>query len=370
MTKVFFCSLGALLGCSSSAPATAVSHDAGADRAGNVPDAAEDASLAPVDVPIAVSEEAVFDSMRFGVSIDVGSSSLEVQLDTGSSGLRIVEGAVPMSAFERVTTTPVVYSYHSGLIIQGVVAYATITMGGAMGSLKTPSPIPVMLIQQASCESTMPECGANGVPISQLTLFGSFKAVLGVGMRSTLIDERVGSPVAQLEGEPSFVVMAPAYGGMTGTLRLNPSASQLAGFKTFELPPLTGGAPLANGVAAFDDRYGLPACVDDETSGTDYCVPAELDTGNPPVYIEWPAHTGSETELPAGHKIDVTLGKSSAPLEEYSFTIASPPKPGIDEILVETPTGQGFMNLGTAVFFRYDVLFDPVKGVVGFSAKE
>jgi hypothetical protein len=62
----------------------------------------------------------------------------------------------------------------------------------------------------------------------------------------------------------------------------------------------------------------------------------------------------------------VTIGPSNAPLEHYAFTVGSNPTPGIDEVLVESASGEGFMNLGTVVFFHYDVYFDPGKGVVGF----
>jgi Protein of unknown function (DUF3443) len=335
-----------------------MTRDTGAD----VSPSAEAGAAVTVDVPMTVME--ISDTMRFGVEVEVGSSSLNVQLDTGSSGLRIVSGAVPESAFDHLTTTTVTYSYHSGLIIDGVVAYANV----AIGSLRTPAPIPVMLIQSASCMPTKPDCGAQGVPLSDLTLFGPYKAILGVGMRSNILAGKVGSPIPQLAGEPAFVVMAPSYGGTSGILRLAPGASEVATFKSYTLPLLEGGAPLANGVAAYDDRFGLPACVDDETSGVDYCVPAELDTGNPPTYIEWPPHgDAATTELSPGDKVDVTIGPSSAPLEQYDFTVGATPTAGIDEVVVESATGAGFMNLGTVVFFHYDVYFDPTRGVVGFA---
>ena len=95
---------------------------------------------------------------------------------------------------------------------------------------------------------------------------------------------------------------------------------------------------------------------------------ARLDTGNPSVYIEWPSHTGAETELPPGDAIDVKIGPSGAPLEEYSLTIGATPAPGVDAIFVESATEAAFMNLGTVVFFHYDVFFDSSTGLVGFSA--
>ena len=314
----------------------------------------------PVNVALVVEQSAKSGTMSFTLPVQVGTSPLDTLFDTGSSGLRVVQGAVPDSAFASITTTQVTYSYHSGVLITGVVATATL----GIGPLRTPAPIPVMLVQTATCTSS--SCGGLGaLPLSEA--FGSIGAILGVGMRCKVGGGEVGSPIAQLEGTPSFVVKAPSYGGTQAMLELFPAASEIAGLKTLQLPPLSDGAALANGTPAFDDRYGLPACLDDLTSGVDYCVPAELDTGNGPTYIEWPAHgDAANTELPTGESVQVQIGPADAGLEQYSFTVGTTPTPGIDEVLVESASGEGFMNLGTAVFLRYDVYFEPRSGVVGF----
>ena len=199
------------------------------------------------------------------------------------------------------------------------------------------------------------------------TLFGPYKAVFGVGMRNGL--EGIGSPIAQLPGQPAFVVQGPDYTGTSGTLILAPSAQQLSSFTTAQLSPLSGGASLQNGTPAWDDRHGVNCCVDDETSGASFCLPSEWDTGNPPTYVEWPADTdGGVTTLPGGDQVQVTLGTASAPLGQYGFTIGMPPTPGIDEVEVEPAIGAGFINIGTALFFHYDALFDALHGKVGLAS--
>lgn len=331
--------------------------DAAPDRA------SADAAVADAGGPVTVALNVGISSkgtMSFTLPVQVGSSSLDVLFDTGSSGLRIVQGAVPDTAFASISMTQVSYSYHSGVAITGVVATANI----AIGPLSTPAPIPVMLVQTATCTSS--SCGGVGaLPVSEA--FGSIGAILGVGMRCKQGAGQVGSPIAQLAGMPAFVVKAPAYGGTQASVELFPPATEVAGLVIYQLPPLSDGDTLPNGTPAFDDRYGLPACLDDLTSGVDYCVPAELDTGNGPTYIEWPPHADAgNTELPPGENVQVQIGPADAGLEEYSFTVGTTPTPGIDEVLVESASGEGFMNLGTAVFLRYDVYFDPQRGVVGF----
>jgi len=344
---------GALCACSGPAPEPTACTD--------VPGAIDGGAWAggPLDVPMTVTRTSSNGTMRFSVPIRIGDSDpFDAFLDTGSSGLRVLDGAVPASAYACATSTAVTYSYHSGLELQGVVAYASVTIGAAA----TPGPVPVMLVRQVGCTEAKPSCDAAGKSPANYTFFGPYKAILGVGMRNGA--SGVGNVIAQLAGHPAFVVKAPAYGGGSGTLRIAPSPADVAAFTTFSLPPLDGGAPLANGTPAYDDRYGLPADLVDQTTSNDFALPAELDTGNPAVYVESKAVT-SDAVIAAGSQVDVTVGPASAPLGEWTFTVAAVPTPGIDLVELEPATGAGFMNLGTSVFFRYDVLFDQASGTIG-----
>jgi hypothetical protein len=328
------------------------------------PDDGGVASIGSLTVPMKVTRTAANGTMRFSIPIQIGDSApIDAFLDTGSSGLRILEGAVPDSAFTCGTSTEITYSYHSGLRLDGVVAYANVTFGSAT----TPVPIPTMLVQKVGCTAAMPDCGAQGKSVDDFTLFGPYKAILGIGMRNAASAGGVGNPIAQLAGSPSYLVKAPSYGGTEGAVVIAPSPSEIAGFKTAQLPSYDG-APLQNGVPTWDDRFGLPACVDDATSGVDYCVPAELDSGNPPVYIEWPGQPDTVV-LPAGESLHVTVGAAGDPLGQFGLTVGNVPTPGIDEVVVEPASGAGFMNLGTALFFRYDALFDQAHGIVGLAAR-
>src|ERR1700722_14044134 len=92
---------------------------------------------APVDVPMTVGIGD--DELRFSVSIQLGDAPpFDALLDTGSSGLVLLPGAVPDSAFASVTSTPVQLSYGapSMLNVSGTVALATFRIG----SLATAQP--------------------------------------------------------------------------------------------------------------------------------------------------------------------------------------------------------------------------------------
>jgi hypothetical protein len=315
-----------------------------------------------VDVPFTVEQSSTDGAMRFSVPIVIGGTIINVMLDTGSSGLRIIKSAVSDAAFSCITSTPSTYSYRSGLVLDGYVARARVGFFDDVTSIATPAPIQVMYVDQVSCTSANPDCGANDVSIDDVTVFGDFKAILGVRMRNA--PDSIGSPLAQLPGQPSFIVQAPAYGGTSGTLTVGPVDT--SGFATLQLPAFDSVA-LANGTPGWDDRYGIPTCLDDATSGSDYCEPGEWDTGNPPTFVEWPAATGDST-LGSGSQISVTIGSASAPLASYAFTVGATPVPGIDDVELEPASGSGFMNLGTALFFHDDALFDPLHGIVGLRA--
>ena len=375
---IFAIAFAATTACSSSSHITFSTSDGGdatarpsaeastATKDGAMPDGGA-GSQTPVDVPITLSTPTSKGTVRFTFPITLGSTApVTGFLDTGSSGIRILPGVIPDSAFAEITETVITASYHSGLLLTGVVATIPVSLGG----VATPAAIPVMLVRSISCEATEPNCGVAGYDAGNYTFFDSARVLVGVGLRNSPSSGGVASPMSQLRASPGFVIQGAVHGGASATMRLFPAASQIASFKTYRLPVEDGGAPLPNGVAPYSDRYGLPACLDDKTSGTNYCLGAELDTGNPPVYIEWAAaDDAGESVLPSGTAIQVTIGPDSGILEQYAFTVGSPPTAGVDEIEVEPATLPPYMNLGTQVFFRYDIYFDPLHGVVGFASR-
>ena len=66
---------------------------------------------------------------RYAVLITVGATAIEAGLDTGSSGLRLVPGAVPETD-ARPTGRSDTYSYGAGAKLDGVVGEAQVAVGG------------------------------------------------------------------------------------------------------------------------------------------------------------------------------------------------------------------------------------------------
>ena len=149
------------------------------------------ASSASDVVPLELMQTEPDGTMRFSLPVTVGGAQVDAQFDTGSSGFRILEGALPDSAYECISDTPIAFHYHSGLAISGVVAYAKVEIG----SFSTPSTIPVMLVREVGCSILEPDCDAAGKTPETYTFFGPFKAILGVGMRNDATSEGVASPI-------------------------------------------------------------------------------------------------------------------------------------------------------------------------------
>ncbi len=304
----------------------------------------------PGELPLAIDD--LGGSMRFSALVQLGDAApFEALVDTGSSGLRVLPGVVPDDAFADTTSVRVNASYHSGLALDGVLAHATVSLAG----LATPEPIPVMRVDAVGCTTEHPDCDAAGRSAADYTMFGGYRAILGLGMRTTATSAAIGNPIAQLTGHPAFVVRAPGYGGTTGVIAIGAAPT---GFAIMELPALADSSPLADGTPAWDDR-AVPVCV------LQFCAGAILDTGAPPIELLSAAFTGAETTSPTGEEITIAIG--DAPFERARFVIGSPPRAGVDKVVIGPRTGTDMINLGTWIFFRDDVLFDQTAGRIGLA---
>jgi hypothetical protein len=311
---------------------------------------------APDDVPIQLATYADH-PMRMYVDVQIGSAApFKAVLDTGSWGLRILEGTVPDSAFANITTTSVSYGYgtfDSAIYIYGVVAFADLTID----KLTTTNPIPLMLVESNTCPG-------SGTCRTLQQLFSDAPAILGVGMRNTTSGYGIGNPIAQLPGHPPFVIHVAHDAAF---LRIGPSPTDALAFKTLQLGPLSGGAPLQDGTPAWND-VSIPACIETQPAGTSYCFPSLWDSGSSTPYVasqEQPIPY--TTEFPVGSAVSVNIGPPRDPMGSFQLVVGAYPIPGVDEIFVLPTTDSGYMNLGMSLFLHYDVLFDQEKGVVGLA---
>ncbi|HZU83196.1 MAG TPA: hypothetical protein VE987_09780 [Polyangiaceae bacterium] len=323
----------------------------------------------PTDIPITVAPTTIAGmpaGFRLAVQVVLGDAGpLQAFLDTGSIGIQALESALPADALAAIElgSTPIRSVFESGVTASGVIGKAVVTLGDRT----TPGPIPIVVYQSFTCQPGSGCAQGDAGPPPSGDLFGGYPVIVGAGLRNGSASSApgLGSPIPQLPGQPSFIVKAPSFGGTAGTLRLGPSADEVRAFSTIQLARFAPGAPLANGTPAWDDT-GIPACVDDQASASNYCASAVLDTGSPLTAVFVTGHFGQEV-LPPGDDVTVSIGPTSAPVEQFDVTVGATPQLGLDVFVIVPPVvgAPGSINLGLTVFFRYDVYFDPVHGTVG-----
>jgi hypothetical protein len=347
----------------------AFGNEAGALDAGDAGDAA-DAGPSPDDVPLTVRYLGAngADDIGFEVTVSIGGTSIPALLDTGSSGIRVVQGAVPAGSFASVSTTNVSVTYGSGTVASGVVATASVTFG----NLTTAAPIPVQLITDVGCTEQMPNCPAKNESLDDFAFKGesggTWKVIVGVGMRVDGDGNQIGNPIVQLPGSPAYVVnVSGPYTTTTGNLRIGPTPAEKATFKTNTMVALVGGGTLGNGVTAYNDR-GNPVCIVDGTAPMTYCADALLDTGTAATIVDW-AKANRSFALPEGDAVTVNLDDQQMPpnvLGSYSFTVQQDPKAGLDLVDIDkTESVTSSINTGTAFFFHQQVYEDQTSGTIG-----
>ncbi len=333
---------------------------------------APEAGAGPTDVPFALVPYwgALADGglaelgLNLVVPLSLGDAGpIEAILDTGSSGLQLLANLLPPATLAALTPGTISYGYsfvELGIDARGTVDSATVLLGGRA----TPSPIPIVVYDQLGCTSAS-LCPTDGGGLEPY-VFNGYPAILGVGLRNSWAgSDAIGSPIAQLPGQPAFLVKAPEFGGDAGLVRIGPSAAEVATYSTYQLPADSLDPSLPNGTPSWND-WAVPACIDDGSTGADYCGSALLDTGTPFIAIWW-AGQMSTAELAPASNVSVSVGPASGPIGQFDVTVGSPPQFGLDDFVLapQLPGYGSLLVLGLPVFSRYDVLFDAARGQIG-----
>jgi hypothetical protein len=282
--------------------------------------------------------------VRYTVIMTVNRVPVQVGLDTGSTGLRLLPRAVKRA---RVVPgeQPEQYSYDSGVLLQGRRATARVAFGSAS------APVTIQAIDQVACTRAKPHCPASRVPAASYGLMGSgragagFRAIVGIRLR----DGRIPNPMAAL-GIRRWIVHLPQRGQGHGALILNPDARDMAGFVT--LQPGAGGE---------NDKIG--ACLMTLRSPADrVCGPTLLDTGAPGLVIanarpprSWAANVLARIGF---------IPAAGGPVPAVLFRTGDHANGGSATFRPRTTSTHAEISAGTLPFYAYDVLFDGKRGTI------
>jgi len=293
--------------------------------------------------------------IRYSVPVRVGNSvALDALLDTGSTGLRVMRGAMFRGSFTD-TGFLSVSAFAAGDKLTGTVGTADLNIGG----LATDGPVPFEIVDTESCASFRPDCGAAKVLAPDYGIGGDgiagqgFQAILGVGLRDA---QGAENPLEHL-GAKQWILQLPEPGqGGPGSLILNPGWQDLQGFTMFPLKSEGGGVWHDPG---FADT--LPGCLNDATNGQSVCGQTILDTGAPGMIAFGGAAAGPMWS--AGDAAALVFGGLAE-----KFSVDAGPGTG----LLREPKAAGGIDLvaGIAPFFAFDVFYDAAAGRMGLRARQ
>jgi hypothetical protein len=301
--------------------------------------------------------------IRYSVPVSVGGAQpVQALLDTGSTGLRIMAGALPDSSYTN-TGFLSVYGFGSGDKFTGKIATAPLAFGAA----ETDGPVPIQIITSVSCLAFRPNCAAATLSSQDYGIGGDgyagqgFQAILGISLRNAIGAGYTENPLAHI-GIKSWIIRLPEPGqDADGSLILNPGPQDLAGFQFFAL------AQAGTAAEGFADT--LPACLNDISSGQSICGPATLDTGSPGI-TAYQTTTQPGPLWTAGDHAALTISAGNTTVS-MEFTTDSTPGTAL-----ETQPANGAANMppnaivaGVLPFFDNAIWYDAANGRIGLQPR-
>lgn len=300
--------------------------------------------------------------------IQIGISSadtLNVMLDAGSTGLRILKGSLSNSTYQP-SSTRVGYQYGSpaSFFIRGSVG----TGFFSLGTTKSDSAVGFMAIDQAKYG---PNGSYNSTGDSSAIKSGNFRGlngILGVSLQYPTGSAGVANPLAELNGNGQYIIKLPQYGQTNGSLIINPDASDISGFTLFHLTSQGTLIPVNGFSGWFNPMWSSVFII----NGVAYWASshnAQLDSGNPGTTINSPDVNGSSI-VPIGSSITIGFADSiNGVLRiQNSLVVGATPLPGKDKIRLQYNATN--INVGGILpYFYYDVLYDAKNGVIGLKLK-
>lgn len=297
-----------------------------------------------------------------GIMISVaGGPPTLVNFDTGSSGLHIFASQVGNSNI-TYTQHHVTNSYASGVQFEGVVAYASVSIGGVVSR-----PIPIVVVQKVSCVAAKPNCEVAGQDSASAVLKGGFYGIMGTSMIASPDPhhpkQMLYSPIRALPGNygSGFIIENLNANGGNLVLGINPDNSQ--GFNQVALPQAgtyPDGVPMYND-KALKVRYSIGEVSHELRTAFD-------SGGDSMVHL----YTGSNIGFPARHK-HIRPGYTFTGVlnQGFNWQFETGNTPSLNAIAIQ-PELQGkggpYLNTGNTFFMYYDVMYNFSAGTLGFRA--
>lgn len=308
---------------------------------------------APVVVPITVTGgQGTSGGAHPTVEVQVGNGrSVPVLLDTGSVGLHLYAGAVPRGSASGVTVSKQKNSiaYIDGTVQSGVVARATITVGG----VRTTAPVAFGLIEKVSCTAAVPRCpGQGGLAAAEHRgLYGT----MGIGLGPGPVDNPLVHLAAPYSGAWSI-----SLAGSVGRLTLGAPVPRETAAR-FSIP---ADGRRANGTPTFADKHAVVCwTVGSQPTTCEYTLFDSGDVGmqffgGPPGR----APAGAGGALATGTPVMAAGAASALPF----WTFAAGTRTSSDTVHVH-PSGNGTVNAAVQSFYAFTITYNARHGLIALT---
>jgi hypothetical protein len=276
---------------------------------------------------------------RFATTLTIDGKTVEVGIDTGSTGLRVLPHALNSNS-DKLKGPIITYSYGAGTAFEGQAITLPVVAGTVAGSIK------VMRVMAVGCAPNHPDCPVAHMDLSTYGIQGDgipgagFAAILGIRLKHDEVD----NPFTQL-GVRRWIIELPRSAGELGRIVLNPDDAEVAGYVRIRV----------------DADGTTPGCL---TGPEKLCGRALFDSGAAGLRVlrsapfrPWPNGTAAVISVGNGagsQSISVTIGRR----DQASGLVYVP------------EAADTRLSLGFAPYFQWSVLYDADGHEIGLKPRK
>ncbi|WP_419808119.1 hypothetical protein [Sphingomonas sp.] len=275
---------------------------------------------------------------RFAMTLRIDGRPVEVGIDTGSTGLRVLpRGLWPTGTAARGPT--VTYSYGAGTAFSGHAVSVAVGAGDIGGTIK------VMRIEAVGCTAARLDCPVAHADLTSYGVQGDgiagqgFAAILGIRVQHDQVD----NPFLQL-GVRRWIVELPTSAARTGRIVLNPTDAEVADFARI----------------AVDANGTTPVCLEGPQK---ICARGFFDSGAAGLRV---IRADPFRPWPNGTAATITIGTDAA-AQRMTVTIGR--RDEASALLYAPGGAETRLSLGFAPYFHWSVLYDADAHQIGLKPR-
>ena len=308
------------------------------------------------EIPIAI-RRLENNTKALAVPVTVGGQALELHLDTGSTGVRVLADAIAPELVRR-TGERTQATFFDGTVFEGEVAIAAISIG----PVATTTPIAIHLVDTVRCPTENPGCFDN---YQQAGMSGVLGLSMGARTGGSSLD--IYSPISRLPGnlQSGYIIRTRGFYAVDGSLILGLTPESLVGFQHMSVPPRQTEPTtfLDDSIAWQDD-----ALVVDHSLNGDGIPPEFQDLSGRTLFDSGSAHIvlGVNREPSFAARLWPGAVMTSQLDNALSWQLQAGNTPSLSQVFVQGGERSPQHILGLPFFFNYEVAFNRRDGAIGF----